>query len=66
MGHLEEVGMGYLGHMGRAWLNALRLMRASLALFVHGCLPFVFVHTASDLLAGVDLPANKRMKNERQ
>lgn len=64
MGHLEEVGMGYRDHLGLAWRNALRLLVASLALFVHGCLPFLFVHTASDMLDGVSFPMSKRKEHE--
>lgn len=50
MSHLDEVGMGYFGHLRLAWLNALRLLAAFAALVVHGAFPFIFVHTASGLL----------------
>jgi hypothetical protein len=65
MGHLEEVGMGYREHLGLAWLNSLRLLVASVALFVHGCFPFLFVHVASDILKRVSFPSSKRQENER-
>ena len=64
MGHLEEVGMGYREHLAFAWLNSLRLLVAAIALFVHGCFPFLFVHVASDILEKVSFPSNKRSKHE--
>jgi len=53
MGHLEEVGMGYLQHLALAWKNALRLVASSVFLVVHGAFPFVLTHAASDTIERV-------------
>jgi Family of unknown function (DUF6356) len=47
MKHLNDVGMSYLGHLLRAWSIALVLL-------IHGLLPFVWEHTASDMLCKRD------------
>lgn len=60
MGHLEEVGMGYFGHLRLAWLNSLRLGAASVALAVHGAFPFLLAHFASETLEMVQRSFPKR------
>jgi hypothetical protein len=45
--HPASVGETYLSHMLYAFSVASLLLRASLACFVHGMLPFLFTSTAS-------------------
>lgn len=60
MRHLEEVGMGYFGHLGLALKNAGLLLLVVVVLVVHGFLPFLFVRTASNILDGVRFPKGKK------
>ena len=45
--------MGYFGHLALAWINALRLLASSFFLVVHGLMPFLLVHAASETIAKV-------------
>jgi hypothetical protein len=45
--HLAEVGMGYGGHLGRAWKIGAQLAVASGACFIHGLIPGMFTTKAS-------------------
>lgn len=51
--HPASVDETYLEHMGVAFSFAGRLFLASLACFVHGLLPFLFVRTGSSAIAGL-------------
>ncbi|NBT58128.1 hypothetical protein EBT16_05025, partial [bacterium] len=53
MSHLRDIGMGYFGHLALAWINALRLLASSFFLVVHGLMPFLLVHAASETIAKV-------------
>ncbi len=53
MTHLEEMKMTYWGHLRLASLNSMRLLWASIVLFVHGCFPSIFTKSASKLLDSV-------------
>ena len=52
--HLDEVGESYPTHLAAASGLGLRMISAGLACLVHGLLPFVFVHTASDAVRRLD------------
>jgi hypothetical protein len=49
--HPASVGETYAGHMLSAFNFGSMLLRASLACFVHGLLPFLFTSTASRSVA---------------
>lgn len=52
--HPASVGETYLQHRKQAHWFAGRLLKASLACFVHGFLPFVFVKTASGIVMNLN------------
>jgi len=60
--HPSSVDETYLEHMGVAFSFAGRLFLASLACFVHGLLPFLFVRTGSSAIAGL----HERMVTNRR
>ena len=45
--HLEDTGMGYGAHLGRAWKIGGTLVAAGGACFVHGLFPSLFSDKAS-------------------
>jgi hypothetical protein len=54
MGHLNEVNMGYLKHLLRAW-------RLAFILIIHGIFPNIWQHKASDELTGVSRKSRAHM-----
>tara|TARA_B100000508_G_scaffold132041_1_gene120653 strand:- start:1178 stop:1399 length:222 start_codon:yes stop_codon:yes gene_type:complete len=60
--HLRDVEEGYFEHMGHSLGFAVRLLFASLALFVHAFLPFLFKEFGSNQVAKV---VNKLTKGKR-
>jgi hypothetical protein len=54
MGHLNEVNMGYLKHLLRAW-------RLAFILFIHGIFPEIWKTKASDELAGMSRKSRAHM-----
>lgn len=62
MRHLDDVGLGYFAHLGRALRLGSRLVGAGLACLIHGLFPALFTHTASGTINGLhrelsDIPA---------
>ena len=45
--HLEDTGMGYGAHLGRAWKIGGTLLVAGGACFIHGLFPSLFTDKAS-------------------
>ena len=48
--HLDEVGEGYLEHLGRAAGFSLAMLLGALACLVHGVLPFLYIRTGSNCI----------------
>jgi len=48
--HLKEINMSYSAHLKHALGLFWRLKQAELALFIHAFIPFLFEHTASDIV----------------
>jgi hypothetical protein len=44
LGHLEDVGMSYFGHMKRALVLSIRFGLSSIQLVLHAIFPFIFVN----------------------
>ncbi len=51
--HPASVDETYCEHLGAALSFARTLLAASLACFVHGVFPFLFVNTGSTMIAGL-------------
>lgn len=49
--HPESIGESYLQHLSKASGFAVRLVWASLACFLHGLFPFLFVKTGSVIIS---------------
>ncbi|WGF87900.1 DUF6356 family protein [Marinivivus vitaminiproducens] len=48
--HPQSVGECYLQHLRHAWSFACPMFAASIACFVHGLLPFLFLSTGSSTI----------------
>lgn len=48
--HPKEVGMNYFSHFIYAWTVFGRLFYASIVVIVHAFFPFLFTHTASNIV----------------
>ncbi len=48
--HPNSVGMSYFSHLRRALRFSAMLLYACLACLVHAVFPFIFEHTASDII----------------
>ena len=48
--HPRSVGMSYFGHLLRAFGFAILLLYACLACLIHAIFPFIFEHTASNII----------------
>lgn len=51
--HPASVNETYLQHMGSAWSFSRALFVSSVAAFLHGLFPFLFVTTASRMVANL-------------
>lgn len=52
--HPASVGESYRQHLGTAAAFGWRMIFAGCACVVHGLLPFLFVHTGSDTISGLN------------
>ena len=50
MKHLKSVDENYFKHIFEAWFISLITISAGLICFIHGLFPFLFQHTASDMI----------------
>lgn len=48
--HPKLAGENYWQHLGFTIVMSARLIGSGIALIIHGLLPFLFVHTASDAI----------------
>ena len=53
MKHLEDTNTTYLQHLLLALYNSVRLLCASLTLFIHSLFPYLFTKTTSNILNNV-------------
>ena len=49
--HPRSVGMSYIGHLFRAVGFAVFLLSAAFACVIHAVFPFIFEHTASNIIS---------------
>lgn len=53
MKHLKTNNISYTKHLIRALFNSFKLLLASIILFIHSVLPFLFENTATKLVKQV-------------
>lgn len=58
--HLIEINEDYLSHFKFAGYCGIRMLGASLAIFIHAMLPCLFETTASDTMLGLLNDINRR------
>ncbi|ODN43499.1 DUF6356 family protein [Piscirickettsia litoralis] len=63
--HLTDVNESYFSHMRFALRQCSRLFVAACCLIIHAFLPFILVHTASNLIDKIykDLEAKRNCKS---
>ncbi len=52
--HPKEVGLSYSGHFIFAWSVVFKLMKAVICCSVHSVFPFMFTHTTSRIVKGLN------------
>ena len=64
--HPAEVGETYLQHFSFTLKTSLRLLWSGFILFLHGVFPFLFTHTASNLVEKLYLLLKSRIPKARR
>lgn len=63
--HLHENNQTYFEHLRDAWSYAGRSGLATIGFFVHGAFPFLFEHTGSGIIDGVNGDIQSKLSKTR-